>query len=221
MLDVGARDGYISRLLTSQFTEVCALDLCKPNIQHERVTCVEGNIASLPFPDGHFDAVVCAEVLEHVSPSCLTKGCREIMRVAKRSIVIGVPYKQDIRVGRTTCSTCGKKNPPYGHVNRFDENRLKKLFSGLCVERIAHIGKHRSQTTGLAAMLMDLAGNPYGTYDQEEPCIHCGSKLVQPGNRTVGERVLAKLGHNLTRCRQALTSPRPIWIHVSFRKFSS
>src|SRR5262245_44991856 len=42
VLDVGARDGYLSRLLTEHFASVTALDLEKPSIAHDRVTCVEG-----------------------------------------------------------------------------------------------------------------------------------------------------------------------------------
>ena len=51
-----------------------------------------------------------------------------ISRVARHAIVVGVPYRQDLRVGRTTCAACRGTNPPWGHVNSFDENRLKQHF---------------------------------------------------------------------------------------------
>ena len=38
VLDVGARDGYLSRLLTEHFTSVTALDLEKPSIAHDRIS---------------------------------------------------------------------------------------------------------------------------------------------------------------------------------------
>ena len=37
----------------------------------------------------------------------------------------------------------------------------------------------------LSTLLLDLAGNPFGTYDQEEPCIHCGAKLKPPPRRSI------------------------------------
>ena len=38
---------------------------------------------------------------------------------------------------------------------------------------------------------MDLAGNPYGTYGQEEPCIRCGQKLVKPQEFSLAQRGFA------------------------------
>ncbi len=100
-LDVGARDGFISRLLAGHFPFVTALDLELPSIDHERVQSVKGNIAALDFPDASFDLVFCAEVLEHIPKDLLGTACRELARVSKEYVLIGVPYKQDIRVGRT------------------------------------------------------------------------------------------------------------------------
>ena len=42
VLDVGERDGYLLRLLTEHFASVTALDLEKPSIAHDRITCVKG-----------------------------------------------------------------------------------------------------------------------------------------------------------------------------------
>lgn len=127
-LDIGARDGYLSHLLSNRYQEVVALDLHKPNIDAEGIIPVAGNITDLQFPDRSFDLVLCAEVLEHIPTDQLQKACDEIARVASGTVVIGVPYMQDIRLGRTTCENCGEKNPPWGHVNRFDEVLLRKLF---------------------------------------------------------------------------------------------
>src|SRR6476660_211104 len=102
-LDIGARDGHFSVLLAQRFEKVIALDLTQPAIQHPRVDCVQGNAAQLNFPDKSIDFVFCAEVLEHIPSPVLPIVCQEIRRVAKQQILIGVPYKQDTRVGRTTC----------------------------------------------------------------------------------------------------------------------
>ena len=160
MLDIGARDGYFSQLLTEYFDEVTALDLEKPDFSFPRVTTVAGDATNLQFADDSFDCVFCAEVLEHIPD--VAQACREIARVARHEILIGVPYKQDTRLGRTTCQSCGRKNPPWGHLNRFDERRLAKLFPGLSVEASSFVGSARSETNPLSTMLMDVAGNPWG-----------------------------------------------------------
>jgi len=191
-LDIGARDGHFSVLIADRFESVTALDLPERSISHQKIRCVKGNAAEMPFTGGSFDFVLCTEVLEHVPPAQLPKVCQEIERVSSSQILIGVPYKQDIRVARTTCHSCGKPNPPWGHVNSFDEQRISNLFTLSKVEAVSFVGHNSSQTNRLSAALMDFAGNPYGTYDQEEACIHCGRRLIAPPRRTPIQLVATK-----------------------------
>lgn len=165
-LDVGARDGHFSVLMAERFKTVTALDLALPEISHPQVRCVKGNAADMSFGNRSFDFVFCAEVLEHLSPPLLTNACSEIERVASNRILIGVPFKQDIRVGRTTCYSCGKPNPPWGHINSFDEPRIASLFPLCRIEAISFVGRSRAHTNRLSTALMDFAGNPFGTYHQ-------------------------------------------------------
>ena len=217
-LDIGARDGHFSRLMADRFDRVTALDLTEPVISHPTVRCVKGDAAELQFSNGIFDFVFCAEVLEHVPPPTLYKVCQEIERVSGQWMLIGVPYRQDIRVGRTTCYSCGKQNPPWGHVNSFDEQGITKLFRHSKVEAISFVGTNRAQTNLLSTKLMDFAGNPYGTYDQEEVCIHCGQQLSSPPNRTVVQRVATKAAFWSRKVSESFAKPRGNWIHVVLRK---
>jgi 2-polyprenyl-3-methyl-5-hydroxy-6-metoxy-1,4-benzoquinol methylase len=84
VLDVGARDGQLSRLLTEYFDEVTALDLQKPGFEFARVVTVAGNVTKLEFADDAFDCVFCAEVLERIPD--LTTACQEILLTAKLRI---------------------------------------------------------------------------------------------------------------------------------------
>jgi SAM-dependent methyltransferase len=216
VLDVGARDGYFSRLLTDYFTEVTALDLEKPAFEIPGVATVAGDATRLQFADNSFDCVFCAEVLEHIPKVEL--ACKELARVARHELVIGVPYRQDTRVGRTTCRSCGKPNPPWGHVNRFTEERLGKLFSGLRTISMSLVGTNREATNAIAAWLMDLGGNPWGTYHQDEPCIHCGSALRPPEHRSLPRRICSALGARINRFQSIFVSPHANWIHMVFAK---
>lgn len=218
VLDIGARDGYISRRLATMFEHVTALDLEQPDISEDRITPVQGDVTCLEFPDNYFDTVVCLEVLEHIPPQLLESACREIARVARHDVLIGVPYKQDIRVGRTTCSACGTKNPPWGHVNSFDEGRLQRLFSTLEIEQTEFTAENRSCTNALSVWLMDFAGNPYGTYHQEEGCIKCGAKLEAPAHRTFAQKVCTRLSLVLQHTQEKVARPHANWIHLLFSK---
>jgi SAM-dependent methyltransferase len=219
VLDIGARDGHFSRLLTEYFAEVTALDLEKPAFQYPRVVTVAGDATQLDFPDNTFDCVFCVEVLEHIPG--VERACHEISRVAAHQIVLGVPFKQDTRVGRTTCRACGGVNPPWGHVNRFDEGGLLSLFPGLRVISKSFVGADKEATNPISARLMDLAGNPWGTYNQEEPCIYCRAKLLSPPGRRLRSRVCSALAVRIDRLQALFTRPHGNWIHLVFSKDSA
>jgi SAM-dependent methyltransferase len=216
VLDVGARDGYYSRLLTDYFGEVTALDLTEPAFDIPGVVTVAGDATDLHFPENAFDCVFCTEVLEHIPD--VRKACAEILRVARLEVIVGVPFKQDTRVGRTTCRSCGRSNPPWGHVNSFDEARLAGLFSGARVVSRSFVGTSTEATNPLSAFLMDLAGNPWGAYDQEEPCIYCGAKLVPAADRHLWQKVCSAAAIRIDGIQAVFTRPHGNWIHMVFAK---
>ncbi|WP_052093496.1 class I SAM-dependent methyltransferase [Colwellia psychrerythraea] len=218
-LDIGARDGHFSKLLTEKYKNVIALDLEKPTMHHPNIMCVQGDVTNLGFFDNSNDLVFCAEVLEHIPVPLLYKACSEISRVSKEYLLIGVPYKQDIRVGRTTCYTCGKKNPPWGHVNSFDENRLAKLFPKFNICEVSFIGKSVTHTNIVSSALMDFAGNPYGTYNQEEPCIHCNNRMLPPPfERSFLQKVSTRLAFYINNIQKPFLREHGNWIHILFKK---
>ena len=218
-LDIGARDGHFSLLLAQRFQQVIALDLTMPSVDHPRVVCVQGDAAALPYDDNSIDFVFCAEVLEHIPSPTLILVCQEIERVSAGHILIGVPYRQDIRVNRTTCYSCMGKNPPWGHVNSFDEARLRELFPTCAIEAVSFVGSGSlERTNALSCLLMDWAGNPYGTYSQDEPCIHCGHPLTEPPARGIGARILTKFAFWSRRATEVLARPGHNWMHVLLTK---
>ena len=218
MLDIGARDGYIARLLPQYFQTVTALDLEEPHFQTERVTTVRGTATALDFPDDSFDTIVCAEVLEHIPSSMLTRACAEIARVARYDVLIGVPFRQDLRVGRTTCASCGRVNPPWGHVNSFDQEKLKDLLQPLRPVQWEHVEQVTSRTNPISAFLMDLAGNPWGTYNQAEACMHCGRAFQPPAPLSKSQKTCAAVAHALNSIQRLFIPSTPAWIHVLFSK---
>lgn len=217
-LDVGARDGFFSLLLADRMSNVTALDLTLPRIAHPRVKCLQGNAALLPFADRSFDFLFCAEVLEHIPEPYLTQACSELQRVASKEILIGVPNEQDIRVSRTTCGKCGIPNPPWGHVNVFDLARLKRLFQDCDVKEVSLVGERTEATNAVSTALMDFAGNPYGTYDQDELCIYCDKEIGPPQHRNIVQLGATKLSFWLRQVTEMRVRKRGNWIHVLFKK---
>ncbi|MGA2798458.1 MAG: class I SAM-dependent methyltransferase [Thermoguttaceae bacterium] len=216
VLDIGARDGFFSRLLCERFAHVTALDLSMPTFEIEGVTKVAGNVRELQFADNSFDCVFCAEVLEHVAG--VEQAVQEMIRVARHEIIVGVPYRQDTRCGRTKCSNCGRINPPWGHINVFDETWLESLFKPCSVVEKSYVGQTTDVTNIISAFLMDVAGCPRGTYDQEEPCIYCGAKLEAPKSRSFFSKACSIGSVKLQKLQIFFSKPKPIWIHVKIRK---
>jgi hypothetical protein len=139
------------------------------------------------------------------------------VRVSAGPIVIGVPYRQDLRLGRTTCSACGETNPPWGHVNSFDETRLRNLFEPARAEAVEFVGKTRESTNAVSALFMNLAGNPYGTYEQEEPCVHCGKAVGSPRRRNLFQKGVTRLAVLLQSMQSQFQPWRGSWIHMRFQ----
>jgi ubiquinone/menaquinone biosynthesis C-methylase UbiE len=66
--------------------------------------------------------------LEHLPNAAINKGIAEVNRVLKSggTLIVSVPYKEKITY--TRCIHYGKLTPLWGHIQSFDENKLKKLL---------------------------------------------------------------------------------------------
>ncbi|MDP2638666.1 MAG: methyltransferase domain-containing protein [Candidatus Azambacteria bacterium] len=87
VLVVGKGDGVVPVYLKTQGLNVTTLDNDKsldPDI--------EASVLNMPISDIGFDAVLCAEVLEHFSYDEFDKALFEIKRVAKIGAVISLPH---------------------------------------------------------------------------------------------------------------------------------
>lgn len=220
VLEIGARDGVMSIRLREYFRQVTALDLDLLPWQIDGIEFVQGDVRRLTFHDGQFDCVVCSEVLEHID--AVETAASELERVTRPggSLVVSVPYRQDLRIGRTLCVTCGTANPPYGHLHSFDEKRLASLFPGCDVERTELAGETREKTTGVSQWLMHVAGHPWGVYQQHEPCIHCGAEIRQPKERALWKRVASAAASRIDSVAGRLASTKALWVTMMLRKRS-
>ena len=214
LLDAGAREGYYSQLFADRFRQVIALDL-KP-LHLRDCDCLAGDLTRLPLRTGSIETVLCTEVLEHIPD--LHRACAELSRVASSYIVIGVPYRQDIRIGRVTCHRCGTIGPPWGHVNSFSEEKLARLFPEFRIVDTRYVGRQREGTDPVATWLMDFGGNPWGTYDDTTCCVRCDERPEPPVLRSFIQRAAAVAALRINGLHERLNPARPIWIHMLFER---
>lgn len=83
VLDAGAGKGRYATLLQRRFPDaaITALDVSAEMLRHvpAGITRVQHSLLDMPFPDGHFDAVLCIEALEHAVQ--IREAVRELVRV--------------------------------------------------------------------------------------------------------------------------------------------
>lgn len=218
VLDVGSREGYITTRLADHFDFTVALDLRPTGQQLDGIYQCVGDVARLGFKDGSVDTIVCTEVLEHIQPDRIRDACREMIRVVKHDVIIGVPYREDTRVGKTTCRHCGKINPPWGHINRFDEQTLQALFLPLRAAETQLVGRTTERTNSISSFLMNLGGNPWGYYGFSDRCEFCGGPLDRAPTRSFLGKGVGKVAFIINAAQRRFIRPMPNWIHVRFRK---
>lgn len=87
ILEVGVGAGIVARELRATGVAVTTLDIAE-DLHPDKV----GSVTAIPFPDGAFDAVLAAEILEHIRFEDVPRALQEIARVAKSHAIISVPH---------------------------------------------------------------------------------------------------------------------------------
>jgi SAM-dependent methyltransferase len=138
-LEVGCGEGVIADRMQRRWGEVVALDLPDAGLRAEwrrypAPRFLHADAHALPFPDGHFDVVVAAEVLEHLPDPVL--GLREMARVGRRHLVLSVPQEPVFR----SCNLLAGRylrdlgNTP-GHLNHWSRRGFVRFVAGVAEVR--------------------------------------------------------------------------------------
>jgi len=124
VLDVGAYFGdFLKKILSeAPSREVYGTEvnekrkkIANKNLEREvvRIDFIDGKFST--FTNNSVDNIVCTEVIEHVSDHTL--AMRELCRVAKKRIIITVPFNEKIQY--QLCIHCCQRTPGAGHLHTF------------------------------------------------------------------------------------------------------
>lgn len=101
MLDVGGYKGELQHFFPKE-THCTILDILpKPETRsstggQKEVEYIQGDAQKIPFSDSCFDMVVASDMLEHVDKPFRAPVIREMLRVSKNHLIIGVPCKSEL-----------------------------------------------------------------------------------------------------------------------------
>jgi len=118
LLDVGGAEGYypfVAREIFDAKCRNCDLSL-EAGKRAKEIFGIESDFCdahNLPYKDGQFDVVICSETLEHVTNR--EKAISELLRVAKKAVVICVPQEPESAVIYNI-----KKKVPHGHIHSYN-----------------------------------------------------------------------------------------------------
>lgn len=109
----------------------------------------------IPFPDGHFDCVLCLDVLEHLDN--VHAVFDELCRVSRRYVVVSLPnpWADLFRVLRVGDYRPGQATKFYGLPVEPPEDRHKWFFSA---EEAEAFVRHRAARNGMRVVQMDREG---------------------------------------------------------------
>jgi SAM-dependent methyltransferase len=120
ILEVGSGKGRTLELLTKPGRLLSGVDISPTLLQTAHYSGsgfsnVQADAQQLPLAGASFDIVVAQDVLEHIAN--WQQALEELFRVARRRVVITVPYQEQIK--RQQCPHCGARVPFYGHLHHF------------------------------------------------------------------------------------------------------
>jgi len=127
LLDVGGAEGFTVYRIKEIFNvKVRNSDLseeaCKRAKEIFNIESDPVDIHELPYKDNEFDIVLSSETLEHVTN--LDKAISELIRVAKKAIIITVPHEDDAIIERNI-----KEKIPHAHIHSFHPGSFHVLES--------------------------------------------------------------------------------------------
>lgn len=134
LVDVGCGNGlFVNGLRKSdakRFDRLAGVDRSAAALAHVQVTRCRARVDALPFRNRSFDMASSMEVLEHLPVAVYPLALSELGRIARKYVLVSVPYRQDLAASMSTCPSCKTQFNADFHVRSFDEATLSGLFDG-------------------------------------------------------------------------------------------
>ena len=130
LTDIGCGNGIFVNYLRNQFPtlDLLAIDRSRTALKFVKTEKKEGDIADIPLADKSYDCVTCLEVIEHLPVEVYTKALTELTRVAKRYVILSVPYAEQLEKNYNQCPQCKTIFNADLHLRNFSDAAIKNLL---------------------------------------------------------------------------------------------
>jgi len=200
ILEVGCGNGIIiNEIAKSKFA--VGLDFSNTALKYVNREKVMGDCVNLPFAAKTFDMVIAAEVLEHLDQRTLNNTLLELQRVAKRYILVSVPFREKPWETFVKCGHCGHAYSPYGHQQYFDRKRVEWLIKSK--QQVVEFSGRRKALPWLTRFGQIVFG-AY-SYRKNSICPRCNSNVLKYG-------ILTKTYERVCSILKVFAGVQPNWI---------
>lgn len=148
LADIGCGNGVFVNYLeqAKPALDLFAIDRSRTALEFVKTTKSEGDITSIPLANGSYDCVTCLEVVEHLPVDIFQTALSELARVARKYIIVSVPYAENLERNHTQCPQCKSIFNSDLHLRTFSDDSFLHLLDGQnfhCV-RTVKAGKQTS-----------------------------------------------------------------------------
>jgi ubiquinone/menaquinone biosynthesis C-methylase UbiE len=130
LLDVGCGNGAFGDVLRQRRPEikVTGMDRSETALRHVKTEKLRGPANAIPVADCSYDCVTCLEMIEHLTCRDYPLVLGELCRVTRSTIIIGVPYRENLMVSMTQCPACHSQFHTELHMRSFDDESIRALL---------------------------------------------------------------------------------------------
>ncbi len=169
VLDIGCGAGVVTRELGHKMRCVAGVDLAFAplrQLQQAGASVLQADARAVPFADRSFQLVAATEVVEHLSEQDRDQALEEFARVARKYVLLTVPYREVLECSWLKCAACGNVFHAWGHTQTFNEARMESLLRPeFALQRLITLG---DQTKRVPASWVRLAQR-FGGFAVGEP----------------------------------------------------
>jgi SAM-dependent methyltransferase len=181
VLDLGCGDGRLTNQLLALYPSVVGVDISSVALRHVEARKLIASGVYIPFADHIFDIVLTTELLEHLPPDAYRMALGELKRVARKWILVGVPWKEQLSIGQARCARCKIQFHANYHWRSFDQRKLDKLLRPqFHMVMCTHVGGDQAYYVGWLLWVNRKVGGIW-TRTPATVCPSCGTPLYPGG----------------------------------------